>query len=231
MTHKENKELIMSKERAKYSQLYKQSVISEQFRLLRSGITYSQIGKNYQTIMITSPGHGDGKTTTAANLGIVLAQHDKKIVIIDADLRKGKLHKLFDMNHCRGLTDILARKAAVEEATCLSSIPNLHIIPCGAIMKTSYELLTADRMEEILLVLSKAYDVILFDTSPILYTAETQIIANTCEASLLVLMNGKTLKEEASKATTILQNSKARLLGASLNGSQVRTKVYEFQQS
>ena len=221
----------MSKERAKYSQLYKQSVISEQFRLLRSGITYSQIGKNYQTIMITSPGHGDGKTTTAANLGIVLAQHDKKIVIIDADLRKGKLHKLFDMNHCRGLTDILARKAAVEEATCLSSIPNLHIIPCGAIMKTSYELLTADRMEEILLVLSKAYDVILFDTSPILYTAETQIIANTCEASLLVLMNGKTLKEEASKATTILQNSKARLLGASLNGSQVRTKVYEFQQS
>lgn len=230
MTHKENKELIMSKERAKYSQLYKQSVISEQFRLLRSGITYSRIGKDYQTIMITSPGHGDGKTTTAANLGIVLAQHDKKVVIIDADLRKGKLHKLFDMNQSKGLTDILARKAGVEEAICLSTIPNLHIIPCGAIMKTSYELLTADRMEEILLVLSKEYDIILFDTSPILYTAETQIIANICEASLLVLMNGKTLKEEASKATTILQNSKAQLLGASLNGSQVRTKVYEFQQ-
>ena len=230
MTHKENKELIMSKERAKYSELYKQSVISEQFRLLRSGITYSRRGEDYQTIMITSPGLGDWRTSTSTNLGIILAQHDKKVIVIDADLRKGKLHKLFDISYSRGLTDILARKASVDEAICLSTIPNLHIIPCGTIMKTSYELLTADRMEEILLVLSREYDIILFDTSPILYTAETQIIANMCEASLLVLMNGKTLKEEASKATTILQNSKAQLLGASLNGSMVRSKMYEFQQ-
>ena len=230
MTRKINKELFISKERAKYSQLYKQSVISEQFRLLRSGITYSRVGKDYQTIMITSPGHGDGKTTTVANLGIVLAQHDKKVMMIDADLRKGKLHQLFDINHSEGLIDLLARKASVEEAICLSNIPNLHIIPSGAITKTSYELLTEARIEEIVSILSTEYDMILFDTSPILYTAETQIIANICEASLLVLMSGKTLKEEAAKATTILQNSKAQLLGASLNGNQVRSKVYEFQQ-
>ena len=180
--------------------------------------------------MITSPGHGDGKTTTVANLGIVLAQHDKKVMMIDADLRKGKLHQLFDINHSEGLIDLLARKASVEEAICLSNIPNLHIIPSGAITKTSYELLTAARIEEIVSILSTEYDMILFDTSPILYTAETQIIANICEASLLVLMSGKTLKEEAAKATTILQNSKAQLLGASLNGNQVRSKVYEFQQ-
>lgn len=228
MSRNRNKDLLVSKERAKYAQIYKQSIVSEQFRLLRSSITFSRIGKDIQTLLVTSPNHGDGKTTTAANLGIVLAQHDKKVIVIDADLRRPKIHELFDLKQSDGLTAILAGKAKIDEAICISDIPNLHIIQSGAVTKTSYELLTANRIEDIISILSQQYDTIIFDTSPILYTAETQILANLCEASILVVKSGQTLKEDARKAVNVLQDSKAELLGASLNGNPIKPKAYQY---
>ena len=193
------------------------SPISEQYRIIRTNIQFASIDKPMKNIVVTSAAPETGTTTTIANLGVVIAQQDKKVLLVDADLRSPSLHMLFRHNNKVGLTNVLTDMFSTEEAITRTPIKNLDLLTCGPLPPNPSELLSSKRMEQVIHQLGTYYDFLLFDSPPIINYSDTQILANICDGSLLVLKSGKTKKDEAAIATSNLVNCQAKLIGAVLN--------------
>ncbi|MCA1032237.1 CpsD/CapB family tyrosine-protein kinase [Bacillus timonensis] len=217
MSRKLEKHLRINIERAKYTHLYHRSHVSEQFRTLRTNISFLGIGHGVRTIMVTSASQGEGKTTTLANLSIVLAQQGKRVLLIDADLRRPNIYKMFGLSNEIGLSNVLSNMSYVENAICNSDIANLSILPSGPIPPNPSELLSSNTMKEIIDEVKDDYDIVLFDTPAILDVSDSQLIADLCQGAILVIRSGKTNRDNAIKAKEKLLNTNARLLGVLLN--------------
>lgn len=217
MNRKLDKQLRISKDKAKFTHFFHHSHISEQFRTMRTNISFLGIGNKFRTIMVTSPSEGEGKTTIVANLSIVFAQQGKKVLLIDANLRTPMIHKIFDQSNYIGLSNVLSYMNSLKESISNSGIYNLDLLPSGPIPPNPSDLISSDRMSEIIEQVQEKYDIVLIDTPPILNVSDSQLIANLCQGAILVLRSGKTSKESALKAKELLYNTNARLLGASLN--------------
>ena len=202
------------------------SRISEQYRIIRTNIQFSSIDHVIRTLVVTSPTPGVGKTTTIANLGVVMAQQDKKVLLIDADLRKPTLHYLFMKDNQIGLTSALTNNLKREEVIKPTSIKDLEILTSGPIPPNPSELLSSKKMEKLIDDLKNYYDILLFDCSPILHISDAQILANLCDGSIMVIKSGETKKEDAVIATNSLSNCKAKLIGAVLNHKKQEYFVY-----
>lgn len=200
--------------------------ISEQYRLIRSNILFSSVDKEIKSIMVTSPEPSDGKSTTAVNLAIVLAQQGKRVLLIDADLRKPTIHYIFHVSGLVGLTGILARKDSLKEGIIKTGIPNLYILPSGEIPPNPSEILNSRAMEALLKVVMGAYDHIVIDTPPLLSVTDPQIMANRSDGVVLVIASGKTHKDRALKAKELLLKAKAKILGVVLNGVVSKHEEY-----
>lgn len=122
--------------------------ITEQYRLIRTNILFSSVDKEIKTILITSPDPAEGKSTTSANLAIVLAQQGKNVLLVDADLRKASVHYSFNISNMNGLTNILTRMTTTSETISKTHIPNLEVLPSGPIPPNPSELLNSDTMEK-----------------------------------------------------------------------------------
>lgn len=205
--------------------------ISEQYRLIRTNILFSSVDKEIQTIMVSSPEPNDGKTTVICNLSIVLAQQGKKVILVDTDLRKPSIHYAFKARNLNGLTSILTKKITFDEGIIETSIPNLDILTSGPIPPNPSELLSSNAMEAVLEELRKRYDYIVFDTPPVLAVADPQIIANKCDGVIMVVSSGKTHKEKAIKAKTLLEKTNSQLLGVVVNAVEsVKNEYYYYQE-
>jgi protein-tyrosine kinase len=221
-----DKQLRTNKERAKHTHLYHQSKISEQFRTLRTNISFLGGGDDLSTVMmVTSPGTGEGRTTTVVNLSIVLAQQGKKVLLIDADLRKPTIHNLFDQSKNIGLSNVLSYMNKLDEAICHSGYYHLDLLPSGQVPPNPTELLSSEKMKEIVEIVGRDYDAVLFDTPPLLNYADSLLLADLCKGVILVIKSGQTSKESAAKAKELLANTNARLLGATLNGGHSKVKA------
>jgi capsular exopolysaccharide synthesis family protein len=204
------------------------SPISEQYRTIRTNLQFASIDKEYKTIMVTSSNPAEGKSTTMANLAIVMAQQGKRVLLIDADLRKPSVHYTFKCPNTKGLTSVLTKQAYLEEAVYHSDVPNLDLLPSGPIPPNPSELLGSLAMERLLSGQNDTYDIILVDAPPILVVTDAQVLANICEGVILVVSSGKTEIEQVVKAKGLLEMSKAKILGVVLNGKETKQSQYYY---
>lgn len=193
------------------------SPVSEQYRTIRTNIQFASINETIQTYMVTSSMAGEGKTTTISNLAVVMAQQEKKVLLIDGDLRKPSVHYSFQRNNIKGVTNVLTGHLPLKGAIMTTGVPNLDILTSGPIPPNPSELLASPQMDKLLKEACRYYDIVLVDTPPVLVVADAQIMANTCQGSILVVNCGKTEWESAKQAKEALVHAKAKLLGVVLN--------------
>jgi capsular exopolysaccharide synthesis family protein len=204
------------------------SPISEQYRTVRTSIQFSSVDEDIQTIMVTSAGPGEGKSTTAANLAVTFAQQEKKVLIVDADLRKPTMHYTFNQTNTFGLTTVLAGQIPLNEAVNPTDVFNLSVLTSGPIPPNPAELMGSKSMARFLKEVKENYDIIIFDTPPILAVTDAQVLANSCDGTVMVIYSGKTEMEEATKAKELLLNTKGKLLGAVLNHKKLESSDYYY---
>ncbi|WP_241665168.1 CpsD/CapB family tyrosine-protein kinase [Peribacillus simplex] len=207
------------------------SPITEQYRLIRTNIQFSSVDKEIKTIVVTSAEPNDGKSTTAANLAIVLAQEEKKVLIVDADLRKPSVHYAFNLSNIHGLTSVLTKKMDLKKAILKTNVSNLDILTSGPIPPNPSELLNSKAIETAIKELKGIYDYIIFDTPPVLVVTDSQIVANKCDGVIMVVASGKTNKQSAVKAKELLEKTNTALLGVVLNGIKSDTSNYYYHQT
>jgi capsular exopolysaccharide synthesis family protein len=177
--------------------------------------------------MITSPNPGEGKSTTIANLAIVFAQLGKKVLLVDADLRKPTIHYIFNINNTTGLTNVLMKQATLGDVLQQTPVINLFILPSGTIPPYPAELLGSTAMSQLIDRVNVDFDIVLFDTPPILAVTDAQIMANKCDGSILVVKSGSTEKEGAIRAKDILNTASSKLLGVVLNNKKMKDSNYQ----
>ncbi|MBT2571253.1 CpsD/CapB family tyrosine-protein kinase [Planococcus sp. ISL-110] len=206
------------------------SRVSEQFRTLRTNIHFSSPDGDMRSLVITSASHSEGKSTTASNLAIVFAQEGKRVLFIDADMRKPTMHETFKITNTRGLSNVLARQIALKVAIQSAEIENLDLLPSGPIPPNPAELLSSHNMDLLFEQALDIYDLLIFDTPPVLSVTDSVILANKCEGTVLVVNSGKTEKEHAIRAKeAITASPKTRLLGVVINNVQIQKDAADAQ--
>ena len=205
------------------------SIISEQYRTIRSNINFSMVDEQFKTIMITSSLPGEGKSTTSANVATVFTQAGKQVLIIDADMRKPTVHYTFKLKNAYGLSDVLTRQCELEQAIQSTEITGLSVLSSGPIPPNPAELLQSNQMSQLLEELKGKFDLIIFDTPPVMAVTDSQILANKCDATILVVNCGVTKKEIAVKAKEQLANSKGNIIGVVLNNYKLDKDHYYYQ--
>ncbi|MGF9965410.1 CpsD/CapB family tyrosine-protein kinase [Bacillus rhizoplanae] len=193
------------------------SKVAEEYRTIRTNLQFSSVTSKDKTIVITSPRFGEGKSTITANLAVSIAQQGKKVLVIDADLRKPTIHELFQLENTIGLTDVLSGKKVMEGAVKKTGIGRLHVLTSGPVPFNPAELLNSVVMETLIQKALEQYDIILIDSPPILEVADTSILADRCDGVLLVIDCNRTMNEDAVEAKRILGFTKGKLIGAILN--------------
>ncbi|HUC91112.1 MAG TPA: CpsD/CapB family tyrosine-protein kinase [Paenibacillus sp.] len=193
------------------------SPISEAYKILRTNIQFSNLDTDIQTIMVTSAAMGEGKSTTSANLAVAYAQAGKKVLIIDADLRKPTQHHIFRVSNRVGLTSVLSHQSPLGSALLDTTVEQLSIIPSGPIPPNPSEILASKRMSSMLDDLKSQFDIIIIDTPPTLAVTDAQIMAAQSDGVLMVVDAGKVKKEAAARAKAGLDMVGAKLLGVVLN--------------
>ncbi len=204
------------------------STISEAFRTLRTNIQFASLDKDIRTLMVTSSGPAEGKSTTIANLAIVMAQSEKRVLLVDADMRKPTVHHIFRVSNRAGLTNVLIGQFSLEEMVRPTLVDGLDILTSGPIPPNPSELLASKRMSMLMSEMMDQYDMVLFDTPPVIAVTDAQILASQVDGVLLVVFYGKTPKEAALKAKNQLDNVKAKLLGVVLNNKQIKGDNYYY---
>ncbi|WP_054550538.1 CpsD/CapB family tyrosine-protein kinase [Lysinibacillus capsici] len=205
------------------------SFISEQFRTIRTNITFSMPDREIKTILVTSATPGEGKSTNAANIGVVFAQEGKRVVIVDADLRKPTMHYTFLLQNARGLSNLLTRHFTISEVVNNTDIANLYVLTSGPIPPNPAELLASTLMGNVIEELKKEFDIIIFDAPPLLSVTDAQILSNKCDGTLLIVNSGVAENESVLKAKSSLEASKANILGVVLNNYKMPLHQYYEQ--
>ncbi|OAT81050.1 capsular biosynthesis protein [Bacillus sp. MKU004] len=204
------------------------SPISEQYKTIRTNINFSAVDQEMRSIMVTSSGPGEGKSTTAANLAIVFAQQGKKVLLVDADMRKPTAHYTFSLNNTFGLTSVLTKQKTLKETANQIDVSNLDLLTCGPIPPNPAELLSSKSMEDFLAAVYEAYDMVIFDTPPVLAVTDAQVLANQCDGTVLVVSSGTTEVDKAVKGKELLTASRAKLLGVVLNNREIKDTSYYY---
>ncbi|CAG9606604.1 Tyrosine-protein kinase YwqD [Pseudoneobacillus rhizosphaerae] len=204
------------------------AAISEQYRTIRTNIQFSSVDESIRTILVTSSGPEEGKSTTVANLAVVFAQQGKKVLLIDADLRKPTVHYTFQLDNTTGLTNVLTKQTQLEKAAVTTLVDNLSVLSSGPIPPNPAELLGSKAMEDMLVTALEQYDIVIFDTPPVLAVTDAQILANRCDGTILVVGSGKTQIEPAVKSKELLLSSKGKLLGVVLNRKNAKDSQYYY---
>ncbi|YBV91692.1 CpsD/CapB family tyrosine-protein kinase [Bacillus sp. PK9-021] len=202
--------------------------VAEQYRTIRTNIQFSGADQDIKSLLLTSSGTAEGKSTTASNLAAVYAQQGLKVLLIDADLRKPTAHYTFRLENHAGVTNVLTRQSTLGQAVQETEVRDLYVLTSGPIPPNPSELLASNQMEELLKEMKKQFDMVIFDTPPILAVADAQILANQVDASILVVSSGKTDKEAALKAKELLVHAKSKLLGAVLNNRKADSGNYYY---
>lgn len=204
------------------------SSISEQYRTIRTNIQFSYLDGELKTLLVTSAGPGEGKSTTSANLAVVFAQQGKKVLLVDTDLRKPTVHYTFSLLNTTGLSSVITKNTTLAEAVEESGIDNLYVLSSGPIPPNPAEMLDSNAMDEFMAEAKENFDLIIFDSPPILAVTDAQILANKCDGSVLVISSEKTEREMAIKSKELLETAKGKLLGVVLNNKKQRESGYYY---
>lgn len=215
------------------TQINPQSSISEQFRTVRTNIEFASVDRKIKTLMVTSARPGEGKSTIAANLAVAFAQQGKKVLLVDADLRKPTVQFIFQLENSFGMTTVLSKQLTFEKAILDTQIKDLYLLTSGPIPPNPAELLSSKAMDDMIKEARREFDFVIFDSPPVLAVSDAQVIANKCDGVILVINSGKTDRNAAIKAKDQLENAKAKLLGAVLNNKKDKERYgyYVYRQN
>lgn len=205
------------------------SPISESYRSLRTNITYASADKKIKSLLVSSPQPGEGKSTTTANLAIAFAQLRKRTIVIDADLRKPVQHNVFDHPRGPGLAEYLIGE--IEDLSTIihaTKVENLFIITAGGLPPNPSELLGSDRMSNLVDRLESEWDMVLFDSPPIVAVTDSSMISSEIDALLMVVKAGQTDRSAVDRALDTISNVKSPLIGAILNGANPETLAGKY---
>jgi len=192
--------------------------ITEAYRGLRTNLQFSSIDHALTSLMITSSVPGEGKTTTAANLAIVMAQAGRSVLLVDADLRKPRQHKVFGLPQNPGLTDaLIVGGNSPEHYIRATPVPNLSLLTSGKIPPNPAELLGSQRMKQLIEQLHEYADIIIFDAPPVLAVTDAQVLGGMVNGVLLVIDSAATARGKVAQAVETLSRTNVRLLGTVLN--------------
>lgn len=192
--------------------------VTEAYKKARTNLVYSIIKKGCKKVIVTSPYKSEGKTTTAVNVAIALAQQvDTKVLIIDCDLRRPTIHTFFDIKNDRGLANYLTEECTLEEAVSHTDNENLDLISFGAIPPNPSELLSSESMKQMVKELEGKYDYILFDTPPVNMVIDVIPIISLSDGVVLVTKHKDTTYPELNKAIDTLKRNNAKILGIIVN--------------
>ena len=204
------------------------SVISEQYRAIRTNIEYSNVDQNTKTILVTSSDKNEGKTTTVSNLAVSFANLNKKVLIVDCDLRNPSIHKMFRLNNIYGLTDILAKDRAVDKCIQETELENLYVLTAGAIPPNPAEILSSEKMKNLIEDLKNIYDYIFIDTPPIGLVTDAGVLSSFIDGVVLVVKSESVEKKYLEETKKKLDAVDARILGAILNSYKSEQKDYNY---
>lgn len=194
------------------------SPVAEAYRILRTNIEFSSTDRKIKVILVTSSGPAEGKSTTAANMAIAMAEANRRVLLIDCDLRKPAIHRMFGLVNIKGLTNILVEGLEYSDITNVTEVENLEVITSGPKPPNPAELLGSQRMKELLDKVREDYDVVIIDTPPVLPVTDAAVLSQYVDGVVLVAGYGLTTFEAAAQAKASLQKVNAKILGVVLNG-------------
>ena len=201
---------------------------AEAYRSLRTNLLFSQATGTLDRLVVTSSMAAEGKTTTACNLAVTFAQQGKRVLLIDGDLRKARVHKVFGLTREPGLVDVIAEFATLDDSIRPTDVPNLSILTSGTLPPNPSELLGGPRMREVLDELKQRFDMVMIDAPPVLVAGDASILAALSGAgTIVVLRAGETDRAAALASVQQLHGVGARVLGAVLNDPDAKVEKYE----
>lgn len=205
------------------------SLVSESYRTLRTNIRFASVDEPVTTLLIASAEPGAGKTTVAANLGVVCAQAGLQVVLMDTDLRRPSLHQLFDLGNRTGLTDLLVGDVQdIRECRLRTEIDNLHLITAGPIPPNPSELLGSKMMEAVLAKVKRSADLVILDTPPTLAVTDAAVLASKVDGVILLIEARRTSHQAARRAWETLQGVGSTILGTVLTKAKLERKAYHY---
>lgn len=195
-------------------------IVSETFRTIRTNIQFSMIDQEFKSLMFTSSGAWEGKSTVTANVASVIADQGLRVLLVDADLRKPTVQKTFDIKGTSGLTTLLTnRDQNIQEVIQYISEASVYVLPAGPKPPNPSELLGSNRMNQVIDELEDLFDLVIFDTPPILAVTDGQIIANRVDGVVFVIREGVATMDNVRKSKQLLEVVNANVIGAIYNGA------------
>lgn len=215
-----NKKMEKSEASALFTIAAPKSPVTEQFKTVRTNIKFAQTDKPIKSVVITSSGPSEGKSTLSSNLAVAFAQSGMRTLLVDADMRRPVVHSTFDLENTRGLSTLLSvRRLSLQDVTQDTEIPNLSVMTSGPKAPNPSELLSSQRMRRVIELLEQQYDFIIFDMPPLINVTDAQIISNQVDGVILSVKEGVTEKPLLTKAVNLLRQVDANVLGTVYIGS------------
>lgn len=218
----------LRKERKLIAHTEPKSPVAEAYRTLRTNIHFLGLEDSLKTILVTSPGPGEGKSTTTANLAVILAQAGKQVLLLDCDLRKPVVHKIFELSNQVGMTNVLVDRLPLEKGVQETEIQGLRVVTSGPVPPNPSELLDSPRMGELLEEVHTLADIVLIDSPPVLVVTDAAILGAMVSGVILVVNQGTARIDATKQAKKTLENTSAKILGVVLNGVEVPTGDYHY---
>jgi tyrosine-protein kinase Etk/Wzc len=199
---------------------------AEAYRTLRTNLIFSQSVQTLRTLVVTSPAPSEGKTTTAANLAVSFAQQGMRVLLVDCDLRRSRIHKMFSIPREPGITELILGQVDQDTVVRETAVPGLYVLPSGVLPPNPSEMLGGEKMKRTLASLTEAFDLIVLDTPPLLAASDAAILATIADGVVLVVRAGVTEAEAGQQAIAQLQSVGARVVGAVLNDPDSKLQQY-----
>ena len=204
-----------------------ESPTAEAYRTLRTNILFSSLDSPLRTLLVASPGPDEGKSIILCNLAVTMAQAGSRVVVVDCDLRRPSIHNLFNLANDKGLATALIADADTDLPLQPTPIPNLRVLTAGPVPPNPSDLLGTHRLQRVIQAISALADLALFDAPPVGYLADAAILGAKLDGAVLVVSAGKTRREVALRAKTLLEKANIRLLGVVLDNAQLDADLYK----
>ncbi len=207
------------------------SPAAEAYRTLRTNLQFSSLDNPPRTLLVTSAGADEGKSSVVCNLAVTIAQAGTQVIVADCDLRRPSVHEFFDVANDKGVTSALLDQSPEELPLQQTAVPNLQLLTAGPLPPNPADLVGSQKMQRIIERLSTSADLVLFDAPPVGLVADATLLASRMDGVVLVISAGKTRRDAADRAKAALEKASARILGVVLNNTRLDTSLYQYQNS
>ena len=194
------------------------SAAAEAYRTLRTNLTFTALDNPIETLVVTSSAPDKDKSLVLANLAVIMAQGERRTILVDADLRRPGLHEIFGVENDRGLTSVIVEEQLLDDPPLLDvGVTNLWLMPAGPLPPNPADILGSRKMERVRALLKARADIVLFDAAPVISVTDAVVLGTKVDGVLLVISAGRTRREHALRAKELLEKVHVRVVGAVLN--------------